>query len=81
MPGSGRREGGEASRQATMDGPFTKAGEMVGAYWGRLSPAASTRRQRIVAENPCLGHGLVREVRRIAPLRASICAPASETPT
>jgi len=74
------REGKVVSRQATMDGPFAEAKEVVGGYWliraGNLDEAA-----RIAAENPCLAYGLVCEVRPIDPARGSAYALTNETPT
>ena len=74
------REGKVVSRQATTDGPFAEAKEVVGGYWfiraDSLEEAA-----RIAAENPCLAYGLVCEVRPLDLTRASAYAPASETPT
>ena len=74
------REGKVVSRQATTDGPFAEAKEVVGGYWfiraDGLEEAA-----RIAAENPCLAYGLVCEVRPLDLTRASAYAPASETPT
>lgn len=74
------REGKLVSRQATTDGPFTEAKEIVGGYWfilaGSLDEAAAT-----AAENPCLERGLVFEIRPIEPARASAFVLANETPT
>jgi hypothetical protein len=74
------REGKVVSRQATKDGPFAEAKEVVGGYWfiraNSLNEAA-----RIAAENPCLAYGLVCEVRPIDPVRGSAYALTNETPT
>lgn len=73
------REGKVVSRQATLDGPFAEAKEVVGGYWlivaGSLDEAAA-----IAAENPCLDYGLVLEIRPIEPVRASAYALTNETP-
>lgn len=74
------REGKVVSRQATTDGPFAEAKEVVGGYWfiraDSLEEAA-----RIAAENPCLAYGLVCEVRPLDLTRASAYALTNETPT
>lgn len=74
------REGKVASRQTTKDGPFAEAKEVVGGYWfiraSNLEEAA-----RIAAENPCLAHGLICEVRPLDMTRASAYALTNETPT
>ena len=74
------REGKVVSRQATMDGPFAEAKEVVGGYWfiraNSLEEAA-----RIAAENPCLAYGLVCEVRPLDLTRASAYVLTNETPT
>ena len=74
------REGKVVSRQATRDGPFAEAKEVVGGYWfiraDSLDEAA-----RITTENPCLAYGLVCEVRPIDPARGSAYALTNETPT
>lgn len=74
------REGKVVSRQATTDGPFAEAKEVVGGYWfiraNSLEEAA-----RIAAENPCLARGLACEVRPLDPTRATAFALANETPT
>ncbi|MET4569822.1 YciI family protein [Rhodanobacter soli] len=74
------REGKVVSLQATTDGPFAEAKEVVGGYWfiraNSLEEAA-----RIAAENPCLAYGLVCEVRPLDLTRASAYALTNETPT
>jgi hypothetical protein len=74
------REGKVVSRQATLDGPFAEAKEVVGGYWfilaGSLDEAAA-----IAAENPCLDYGLALEIRPIDLVRASAFALTNETPT
>jgi hypothetical protein len=74
------REGKVVSRQATTDGPFAEAKEVVGGYWfiraDNLEEAA-----RIAAQNPCLAYGLVCEVRPLDLARASADALTNETPT
>jgi hypothetical protein len=74
------REGKVVSRQATTDGPFAEAKEVVGGYWfiraDSLEEAA-----RIAAENPCLAYGLVCEVRPLDLTRASAYVLTNETPT
>jgi hypothetical protein len=73
------REGKVVSRQATTDGPFAEAKEVVGGYFTRANSLEEAA--RIAAENPCLAYGLVCEVRPLDLTRASAYAPASETPT
>jgi hypothetical protein len=74
------REGKVVSRQATKDGPFAEAKEVVGGYWfiraDSLEEAA-----RIAAENPCLAYGLTCEVRPLDLARARADALTNETPT
>jgi hypothetical protein len=74
------REGKVVSRQASTDGPFAEAKEVVGGYWfiraDNLEEAA-----RIAAQNPCLAYGLVCEVRPLDLARASADALTNETPT
>jgi hypothetical protein len=73
------REGKVVSRQATMDGPFAEAKEVLGGYWfiraNSLEEAA-----RIATENPCLAYGLVCEVRPLDLTRASAYTLTNETP-
>ncbi len=74
------REGKVVSRQASTDGPFAEAKEVVGGYWfiraDSLEEAA-----RVAAQNPCLAYGLVCEVRPLDLTRASADALTNETPT
>ena len=67
------------SKNATTDGPFTEAKEVIGGYWiilaGSLDEAA-----QLAAENPCLACGLFYEIRPIETVRASAFAVTSETP-
>lgn len=74
------REGKIVSRQAATDGPFAEAKEVIGGYWfiraSSLEEAAA-----VAAENPCLAHGLVCEVRPLDLTRASAYAVTNETPT
>ena len=74
------REGKVVSRQATTDGPFAEAKEVVGGYWF-IRAHSLEEAARIAAENPCLAYGLVCEVRALDLTRASAYVPASETPT
>ena len=73
------REGKVVSRQATTDGPFAEAKEVVGGYWfirtNSLEEAAA-----VAAENPCLAYGLVCEVRPLDLTRASAYVLTNETP-
>ena len=73
------REGKVVSRQATTDGPFAEAKEVVGGYWfirtNTLEGAAA-----VAAENPCLAYGLVCEVRPLDLTRASAYVLTNETP-
>jgi len=80
-PGHRLERGGKVvSRQATTDGPFAEAKEVVGGYWfiraDSLEEAA-----RIAAENPCLAYGLICEVRPLDLTRASAYVLTNETPT
>jgi hypothetical protein len=67
------------TRSGITDGPFTEAKEIVGGYWfvvaGSLEEAA-----RIVADNPCLAHGLAFEIRPIEAEKASAYREGNETP-
>lgn len=74
------REGKVVSRQATVDGPFAEAKEVVGGYWTILARSLDEA-AALAAENPCLDYGLVFEVRPIEPVRASAFALTNETPT
>lgn len=74
------REGKVVSRQAITDGPFAEAKEVVGGYWFILADSLEEA-ARIAAENPCLAHGLVCEVRPLDPARGSAFALTNETPT
>jgi hypothetical protein len=73
------REGKVVSRQATRDGPFAEAKEVIGGYWFILADSLDEA-ARIVSENPCLAYGLVCEVRPIDPARGSAYALTNETP-
>ena len=59
------------------DGPFGEGKEVIGGYWwivaGSLEEAAE-----IAAENPCLKHGIVFEIRPTDPERASAFSTATE---
>ena len=61
------------------DGPFGEGKEVIGGYWwivaDNLDAAA-----KIAAENPCLKHGLVFEIRPTDPERASAFSTATEIP-
>jgi hypothetical protein len=63
-----------------MDGPFGESKEVIGGYWwivaSSLAEAAS-----IAAENPCIRHGLVFEIRPTDPEAASAFKMATETPS
>jgi hypothetical protein len=74
------REGKVVSRQATRDGPFAEAKEVVGGYWFILADSLEEA-ARIATENPCLAYGLVCEVRPIDPVRGSAYALTNETPS
>jgi hypothetical protein len=74
------REGKVVSRQATTDGPFAEAKEVVGGYWF-IRADSLEEASRIAAENPCLAYGLVCEVRPLDLTRASAFALTNETPT
>ncbi|MGB5940563.1 MAG: YciI family protein [Rhodanobacter sp.] len=74
------REGKVVSRQATTDGPFAEAKEVVGGYWF-IRAHSLDEAARIAAENPCLAYGLFCEVRPLDLTRASAYALTNETPT
>lgn len=74
------REGKTVSRQATVDGPFAEAKEVVGGYWFILANSLDEA-ANITAENPCLAYGLVCEVRPVDPARGNAYALTNETPT
>lgn len=74
------REGKVVSRQATMDGPFAEAKEVVGGYWMILA-CSLDEAAALAAENPCLDYGLALEIRPIEPVRASAYALSNETPS
>ena len=74
------REGKVVSRQATTDGPFAEAKEVVDGYWF-IRASSLEEAARIAAENPCLAYGLVCEVRPLDLTRASAFALTNETPT
>lgn len=74
------REGRLVSRNATLDGPFAEAKEVVGGYWTILAVSLDEA-AALAAENPCLDYGLAFEIRPIDPVRASAFALTNETPT
>lgn len=61
------------------DGPFTEAKEVVGGYWF-VYAASLDEAARIVADNPCIAHGLAFEIRPIEPEQASAYRESNETP-
>jgi hypothetical protein len=72
-------QGKKVTKQATVDGPFSEAKEVIGGYWfivaRDLDEAAA-----LAAENPCLAFGLEYEVRPLELVRASAYAVTNETP-
>jgi len=73
-------EGATVSRHGIVtDGPFGEAKEAIGGYWwivaGSLAAAAM-----IMAENPCIKHGLFFEIRPTDAANASAFNVMTETP-
>src|SRR5262245_6032551 len=60
------REGKIVSRHMVMDGPFTETKEIIGGYWFIVASSLEEA-AKLAAENPCLGYGLVYEIRPFDP--------------
>ena len=71
--------GKTVSRNATTDGPFGEAKEVIGGYWFILAGSLEEAAQ-IAAGNPCLKCGLFYEIRPIEAERASAFKVTTETP-
>lgn len=71
--------GKTVSRNATTDGPFGEAKEVIGGYWFILAGSLEEAAQ-IAAGNPCLKFGLFYEIRPIEVERASAFKVTTETP-
>lgn len=74
-------EGATVSKHGIVtDGPFGEAKEAIGGYWwivaGSLDKAAM-----IMAENPCLNHGLFFEIRPTDASDATAFKVMTETPS
>jgi hypothetical protein len=63
----------------TTDGPFGEGKEVIGGYWWIVAHSLAEAAQ-IAAENPCLKHGLLYEIRPTDPERASAYSQAVEIP-
>ena len=61
------------------DGPFGEGKEVIGGYWwivaANLNEAAT-----LAAENPCMKHGIICEIRTLDPELASAYSQAVEMP-
>lgn len=73
-------EGAVVSRSGiTTDGPFGEAKEIIGGYW--FVTARSLREAAdLMAQNPCLPHGIFFEIRPLEADRASVYNHTNETP-
>ena len=74
-------EGATISRTGVvMDGPFGESKEIIGGYWWIVASSLDEAAQ-IAAENPCMKHGLIYEIRPCDPERASAFSKATEIPS
>jgi len=64
----------------TTDGPFGEGKEVIGGYWWIIASSLDAA-AHIAAENPCMKHGLVYEIRLCDPEKASAFSQATEIPT
>jgi hypothetical protein len=65
-------EGRTVARQNTItDGPFGESKEVIGGYWFIVAHDLDEAAE-IAQGNPCLGYGLVLEIRPIDPQRATL---------
>jgi len=67
------------SRRAMTDGPYSETKELIGGYWFVLAHSLEEAGQ-LLAESPCLAHGLFYEVRELDPERGSAYKVTAETP-
>ena len=67
------------SRHGVTDGPFAESKEVIGGYWFFLADSLEEA-AALAAQNPCLGCGLMLEVRPIESKRCSAFEPSCETP-
>lgn len=73
------RNGKLVSRRAVSDGPYSETKEIVGGYWFVLAHSLDEA-ARLLADSPCLAHGLSYEVRELDPQRGSAFMVTAETP-
>ena len=74
------KAGATVSRKGIVtDGPFGEGKEVIGGYWWIMADSLNEAAQ-IAAENPCLKHGLIFEIRPTDPERASVFNTATEIP-
>ncbi|MBS0567978.1 MAG: hypothetical protein JSS59_11310 [Proteobacteria bacterium] len=73
------KDGKSVSRHGVTDGPYTEAKEVIGGYWFVYARSLEEAAQ-LLAQNPCLGYGLVNEVRELDPVPGSAFAVTAETP-
>jgi hypothetical protein len=73
-------EGATVSKDSIVtDGPYGEGKEVIGGYWWIVAASLNEAAQ-IAAENPCLKHGLVFEIRPTDPEVASAFKNATESP-
>lgn len=74
-------EGATVSKASIVnDGPFGEGKEVIGGYWWIVASSLDEAAQ-IAAENPCMKHGLIYEIRPCDPERASAFSKATEIPS
>lgn len=73
------RNGKFVSRAAVTDGPYSESKEIVGGYWFVLADSLEGA-ARLLADSPCLAHGLFYEVRQLDPRHCSAFMLTAETP-
>jgi hypothetical protein len=73
------KDGKFVSRRGVVDGPYSEAKEVIGGYWSVYARNLDEA-SRLLAQNPCLAHGLVNEVRELDPVQCDAFAETAETP-